>query len=92
MTSWVGPVLEANDAGRAIVAAIRAENPDVRVDDRGAYFRVSVPGHCHVTRRAIEAELGRELQWPQALELVMPAFQGLFSLDDERAEWRLERA
>ena len=87
----LGPVLEANDSGRAVVAAIVAQNPGARIQDRGAYLRVSVPGRCIVTRSAIEAELGRKLDWPGGLELVMPAFQGLLSLDDERAEWRLER-
>lgn len=90
--SDVGPVLEANDAGRAVVVAIQRLNADVRVQDRGAYLRVSVPGSCVVTRRAIEDVLGRALDWPSGLELVMPAFQGLLSLDDERAEWRFERA
>lgn len=89
--SDVGPVLEANDAGRAVVAAIQRLNAGVRVQDRGAYLRVSVPGTCVVTRRAIEDELGRTLEWPSGLELVMPAFQGLLSLDEERAEWRLAR-
>jgi toluene monooxygenase system protein D len=90
--SDVGPVLEANDAGRAVVTAIQSLNDGVRVQDRGAYLRVSVPGRCVVTRRAIETALGRSLEWPGGLELVMPAFQGIFSLDDERAEWRFERA
>lgn len=89
--SDVGPVLEANDAGRAVVAAIQRLNAGVRVQDRGAYLRVSVPGTCVVTRRAIEDALGHSVDWPSSLELVMPAFQGLLSLDDERAEWRLER-
>lgn len=90
--SDVGPVLEATDAGRAVVAAIVALNPEARIQDRGAYLRVSVPGRCVVTRSAIEAELGREVEWPGGLELVMPAFQGLLSLDEDGAEWRLERA
>ena len=90
-TSDVGPVLEANDAGRAVVAAIQRLNAGVRVHDRGAYLRVCVPGTCVVTRHAIEEALGRSVDWPSGLELVMPAFQGLLSLDDERAEWRLER-
>ena len=89
--SNVGPVLEACDAGRAVAAAIQTLNDGARVEDRGAYLRVSVPGTCVVTRRAIEAALGRSLEWPRGLELVMPAFQGLFSLDAERAEWSFER-
>lgn len=87
----VGPVLEASDMGRAVVAAILASNANVRVDDRGAYLRVSVPRCCVVTRRAVETELGRPLSWPRELELVMPAFQGLIRMDDESAVWRLER-
>lgn len=87
----VGPVLEASESGRAVVAAIVHLNPEARVQDRGAYLRVSVPGRCVVTRSAIETELGHGFEWPGGLELVMPAFQGLLSLDEEAAEWRLDR-
>jgi MmoB/DmpM family len=90
--SPVGPVLEANEVGRAVAAAISASNAGANVDDRGAYLRVSVPGHCVVERRAIETELGRHFTLPRDLELVMPAFQGRLSMDDERVEWRFEDA
>jgi toluene monooxygenase system protein D len=86
----VGPVLEASEIGRAIVAAILTSNPEAAVDDRGAYLRVSVPGRCLVTRRDIESQLGRHFVLPRDLELVMPAFRGLLRMSDEGVEWRLE--
>jgi toluene monooxygenase system protein D len=83
----VGPVLEASDSGRAVVAAIRQLNADVTVVDRGGYLRVLVPGRCVVTRRAIELSLGQPFELPLDLEPLMPAFKGRISMDQERVEW-----
>jgi toluene monooxygenase system protein D len=83
----VGPVLEASPAGRAVVAAIEDLNEGVRVEDRAAYLRVEVQGRCVVTRDAIERRLGRPFRLPMDLEAVMPAFKGILSVDDDRAEW-----
>lgn len=85
--STVGPVLEASPAGRAVVAAIEDLNNDVHVEDRAAYLRVEVRGRCVVTRDAIERRLGRAFRLPMDLEAVMPAFKGILSVDDDRAEW-----
>ncbi len=90
--SPVGPVLEANDIGRAVAAAILTSNAEANVDDRGAYLRISVPGRCVVSRSAIETQLGRHFTLPCDLELVMPSFQGQISIDDDRVEWRFEDA
>jgi toluene monooxygenase system ferredoxin subunit len=87
----VGPVLEASESGRAVLAAIRELNEQVEVVDRGAYLRVLVPGRCLVTRRAIEQALGRAFHLPTDLEALMPAFKGFLQMDDERVEWRCER-
>jgi toluene monooxygenase system ferredoxin subunit len=87
----VGPVLEASESGRAVLAAIRELNEQVEVVDRGAYSRVLVPGRCVVTRRAIEQALGRAFHLPTDLEALMPAFKGFLVMDDERVEWRCER-
>jgi toluene monooxygenase system protein D len=87
----VGPVLEAGEVAEAIVLAIRAHATDVQVQDRGAYLRVLVPSRCHVTRAAIEQELGREFRLPGDLERVMPSFKGTFRVDEEEATWLLVR-
>jgi toluene monooxygenase system ferredoxin subunit len=87
----VGPVLEASESGRAVLAAILELNEQVEVVDRGAYLRVLVPGRCLVTRRAIEQALGRAFHLPTDLEALMPAFKGFLQMDDERVEWRCER-
>jgi toluene monooxygenase system ferredoxin subunit len=83
----VGPVLEANEIGRAIAAAILMSNPAAAVEDRGAYLRVSVPERCLVTREAIETQLGKHFELPRDLELVMPAFQGLLRMSEAGVEW-----
>jgi hypothetical protein len=88
----VGPVLEASESGRAVLAAIRQLNGPVEVVDRGAYLRVLVRGRCVVTRQAIEHALGRPFRLATDLEPLMPAFKGFLRMDDERVEWRCERA
>ena len=88
----VGPVLEASNAGRAVLEAIRAENVHVKVVDRGAYLRVSVPRRCVVSRAGIERELGRAFRLPGDLEPLMPSFKGLLAVTSDRVEWSFERA
>jgi len=86
----VGPVLEASDAARAVIAAIRDLNDEVIVQDRGSYLRVLVPRRCEVTREAIERVLGHPFRLPADLEPVMPAFKGTFTVTEERAVWALK--
>ena len=91
MRDGVGPVLEVGEVARAIVAAIRSQQADVQVQDRDAYLRVLVPARCHVTRSAIERELGHAFELPGDLERVMPSFKGTFHVTDEGASWELVR-
>lgn len=83
----VGPVLRNNQLGAAVLEAIRALNPEVKVIDRGAYLRVLVPRRCVVTRQAIERQLARPFRLPGELEALMPSFKGIVSIDEERAAW-----
>ncbi len=86
----VGPVLLAEDAAHAIVAAIRELNSNVKIVDRGSYLRVLVPRRCVVTRAAIEKTLGRPFPIPGELEALMPSFQGRFKLTEDEASWTFE--
>ena len=83
----VGPVLEADEVGDAVIAAIREGNASVTVLDRGGYRRVLVPGRCVVARAAIERALGRAFRLPGDLELVMPSFQGAIEITDDEVVW-----
>lgn len=83
----VGPVLEASDAGRAVVAAIRRLNVDVVVEDQGSYLRVLVPHRCRLTRQAVESSLGSPFTFPGDLERLMPAFKGMLDLSEDEAVW-----
>lgn len=91
MTRGVGPVLLATEVGRALVEAIREQNENVEVQDRGSYLRVLVRGRCGVTRQGVERILGRPFQLPSDLELIMPSFIGSFSVDEDHAAWSFER-
>jgi toluene monooxygenase system protein D len=86
----VGPVLSANEIGRAVIAAIMEQNRDVEVQDRGSYLRVLAPRRCALTREAVERTLGRPFRLPSDLELVMPSFSGSFSVSDDQAAWTFE--
>lgn len=82
-----GPVLLAGAAGAAVLAALREENQDVRVVDRGSYLRVSVAGGCRVSRAAVERHARRPFAFPAELEKVMPSFEGRLSLTADEATW-----
>lgn len=84
----VGPVLQASELGRAVLAAIQELNPGTRVLDRGAYLRVLAAPPCVLTRAAVEQITGQSFELPGDLEQVMPAFQGVLELAPERVEWR----
>ncbi len=85
----VGPVVEASATGRAIVDAIRADNPGVAIEvlDRAAYLRVLVADRCRVSRGAIEAALGRGFRLPGDLELVMPSWKGALAITADEVVW-----
>lgn len=86
--SAVGPVLEAGAAAAAVLAAIRALNAEVAVEDRGSYLRVGVRDRCVVTRAAIEAQLGKAFRLPVDLEAIMPSFVGALTVNEEEASWQ----
>ena len=83
----VGPVLLPSEVGLAVLAAIRAQNAEVRVQDRGAYVRVTAARRCVVTRQTIETALGKPVRLPSDLELCMPSFKGRLKVDAERVVW-----
>lgn len=88
----VGPVLDASADGRAIAAAIRADNPGAVVVDRGSYVRVLVPGRCAIRRDAIERALGKPFALPGDLEQLMPSFKGTLTITDDEVVWAWTRA
>lgn len=86
----VGPVLSANELGRAVLSAIQQLNPGARVLDRGAYYRVLTRAPCVLTRAAVERVTGQGFALPGDLEQVMPAFQGFLRVTADGVEWRAE--
>lgn len=85
--SEVGPILAKSELATAVLTAIRNLNEEVRVVDRGSYWRVLVQRRCVVTSAAIEAALGRPFALPTDLESCMPSFSGRFSVNTEQASW-----
>lgn len=87
MPDGVGPVVEANDLGRAIAKAIAHAHRDAVVIDRDAYLRVLVPKRCAIERAAIEAILGRTISLPSDLEMVMTSFAGAVTITADAIVW-----
>jgi toluene monooxygenase system protein D len=83
----VGPVLARGPLTDAVVAAIRALNPQVEIRERGAYLRVLAPRRCRVTREEIERQAMREFRFPRDLEALMPSFKGAMHMSEEEAVW-----
>ena len=85
----VGPVLQATPFADAIVAAIQDENDDVDIRYEGAYLRVLVSDVCRLSRAAVVAITGQDVQFPGDLEVIMSSFTGVMRLTDRTAVWWL---
>ena len=86
-SEWVGPVLMAGPVADAMIAAIQARNPDVEITPRGSYYRVRAPKRCTLLRSDVEGNLGRSVEFPRDLELVLSSFAGRLTMSPHRAEW-----
>ncbi|NJM73052.1 MAG: monooxygenase [Scytonema sp. RU_4_4] len=90
-TKLVGPVVRDNEMAEALIAAIEQDNPDVElyVDDRGGYIRIHTEQYCRVTRKSLEAALGRSFPLSQ-IEPALATFAGRIRSGDEEIVWYLE--
>ena len=91
----VGPVIRSMDQEiiEALLIAIADDNPDAELfyEDHGGYVRIHTPWRFRVTRKSMEAALGRSFRLPE-LEPSLSAFAGrMRSVGDEALEWYLER-
>jgi toluene monooxygenase system protein D len=92
---FVGPVLRGMDQDiiEAVRAAIEDDNPDAELlyEDRGGYVRIHTPRLCRVTRKSLEAALGRSFRLAE-LEPSLSGFAGRMRyVGDEALEWYLDR-
>jgi toluene monooxygenase system protein D len=88
----VGPVLTAGPISDAVIAAIRDENADVLVIDRGAYLRVMVPRRCRLDGRRVEQILNATFRLPADLEAIMPSFRGRLTITGDEVLWERARS
>lgn len=74
--------LLANEASRAIVEAIVADNPEATVADFPAMVKIDAPGRLVIRRESVEAQLGRS--WDvQELHLSLISLGGNIDETDE---------
>jgi len=81
------------DMIEALLTAIEADNPGAEVlyEDHGGYVRIHAPGRCRVTRKSLEAALGRRFRLSE-LETSLSSFAGRMRFQgDEALEWYPER-
>ena len=92
---FVGPVLRGinQDIIEALLTAIEADNPEAELlyEDHGGYVRIHTPWRCRVTRKSLEAALGRSFRLGE-LEPSLSGFAGRMRfVGDDLLEWYLER-
>ncbi|MBB1163193.1 MmoB/DmpM family protein [Aquariibacter albus] len=74
--------LLANEASRAIVEAIVADNPEATVAEFPAMVKIDAPGQLVIRRESVEAQLGRS--WDvQELHLSLISLGGNIEETDE---------
>lgn len=83
----VGPVLDNDPLSEKIIVALKRDNPDLRVIEEAAYFRILSPQRCVLRRARAEEVLGQKFSLPTDLEKIMPSFKGKLSVSDEEMVW-----
>jgi hypothetical protein len=85
-----GPDLFGDAVGRAVIEALREDNPALEVSDWGAYLRASAPGRCVLRRATVERRLGEPFHLPGDLERIMPSCRGRIAISQEEVVWAAE--
>lgn len=79
--------LLTNDASRAIVEAIVADNPEATVEEFPAMVKIDAPGRLVIRRESVEERLGR--RWDvQELHLSLISLSG--SIDETDDDFTLQ--
>ena len=76
----VGIDLQESDDNRALVNAIRGDNPEVEIRQLPGLMKLSAPGRIVINRESVEDQLGREWETGE-FQLAIVSYTGNF------AEW-----
>ena len=82
-----GPDLFGDALGRAVIDALREDNPGLEVRDWGAFVRASAPRRCVLRRATVERRLGEPFHLPGDLERIMPSCQGRIAISEDEVVW-----
>ena len=85
-----GPDLFGDALGRAVIDALREDNPGLEVRDWGAFVRASAPDRCVLRRATVERLLGTPFHLPGDLERIMPSCQGRIAITEDEVVWAAE--
>ncbi|MEU8632597.1 MmoB/DmpM family protein [Amycolatopsis sp. NPDC048633] len=80
----VGIDIQESEENRALVAAIRADNPELTVRHLPGLVKIQAAGQIVINRETVERELGREWETGE-FQLAIVSFAGnLSEWDDDR--------
>jgi phenol/toluene 2-monooxygenase (NADH) P2/A2 len=86
----VGIDLQESEENRALLEAIRRDNPDLTVRHLPGLVKVQGPGQIVINRETVEDQLGREWETGE-FQLALVSYAGNFSeWDDDRIIVRWE--
>ncbi|MCX5044149.1 MmoB/DmpM family protein [Aldersonia sp. NBC_00410] len=81
-TRLVGIDLQESEENRALIEAIRSDNPDMTVRHLPGLVKLQSPGHIVINRETVEDKLGREWETGE-FQLAIVSYAGNFSEWDD---------
>ncbi len=90
--NFVGPILQAGDFAEAVVEALKKDNPDkeITVIKRASYIRVYGESPIRLTKKTLEEECGRQVDFPGEVEVNLSSFTGRIKPGSEEIIWYFE--
>ncbi len=88
----VGPIFNGGDVAQAAIEAAEWDNPekDIKVDDKGAYVRISADQELILTRASMEEALGRPFEM-RDIEISLGSMAGQIEVTPEKIRFYFEK-
>jgi hypothetical protein len=82
---FVGPVLQNNEVGEAVLEAIYEDNKGrkIEIEEHASYVRVKVEKECVIRFETVTAMLGREVTRSD-VEANMPSLEGFIRVETDQ--------
>lgn len=82
---FVGPVLQNNEVGEAVLEAIYEDNKGrkIEIEEHASYVRVKVEKECVIRFETVTAMLGRDVSRSD-VEANMPSLEGFIRVETDQ--------